>query len=162
VIAKVADYAFGSIRPTGYPKRGAGYPKRGAGDAGRSTRPFGAHVGCCAWGACSHNICLPSEQQNHLRFDKRYCLSSPIQDSTMKTVLFGLFAAFIFCTTAVASEPGTPTATPRDWATQPTAPQAGPASDNTGRERAQDGTTALPTQPSAQTEQPKDSPKDKQ
>ena len=42
---EVADYAFGSIRPTGYPKRGAGYPKRGAGypkrgagDAGRLLR----------------------------------------------------------------------------------------------------------------------------
>jgi hypothetical protein len=80
----------------------------------------------------------------------------------MKTVLFGLFAAVIFCTTAVASEPGTPTATPRDWATQPTVPQARPASDNTGRERAQDTATALPTQPPVQTEQLKDSQKDKQ
>jgi hypothetical protein len=80
----------------------------------------------------------------------------------MKTVLLGLFAAIIFCTTAVASEPGIPTATPRDWATQPTVPQTGPASDNTGRERAQESTTALPTQPTVQTEQPKDSRKDKQ
>ena len=88
----------------------------------------------------------------------------------MKTVLFGLFAAIIFCTTAVASEPGTPTATPPDWATHPTVPQAGPAlpsvaptnTDNIGRERAQDSATALPTQPLVQTEQPKDSQKDRQ
>jgi hypothetical protein len=80
----------------------------------------------------------------------------------MKTVLFGLFAAIIFSTIAAASEPGIPTATPRDWATQPSVPQAGPASENTERERAQDSTTALPTQPSVQTEQPKDSHKDKQ
>jgi hypothetical protein len=80
----------------------------------------------------------------------------------MKTFLFGLFAAIIFCTEAVASEAGTPTATPSDWATHPAAPLAGPTSDNTGRERAQDGTTALPTQPTVQTEQPKDSQKDKQ
>jgi len=79
----------------------------------------------------------------------------------MKNVVFGLIAAIIFCTTALASEPGIPTATPRDWQTQLTVPQAGSASDNTGRERAQDGTTALPTQPPVQTEQPKDSKKDK-
>jgi hypothetical protein len=85
----------------------------------------------------------------------------------MKTALSGLLAAIIFCTTAVASEPGTPTATPRDWATQPTVPQAGPAlpsvaptnTDNIGQEKAQDNTTALPTQPRVQTEQPKDSQK---
>jgi hypothetical protein len=80
----------------------------------------------------------------------------------MKTVLFGLFAAIIFYTEAVASEPGTPTATPSDWATHPPAPLAGPTSDNTGRERAQDGTTASPTNPPVQTEQPKDSKRDKQ
>jgi len=88
----------------------------------------------------------------------------------MKTVLSGLFAAIIFCTTAVASEPGRPTATPPDWATQPTVPQAGPAlpsvgptnTESLGQERAQDGTTALPTQPPVQTEQPKDSQKNKQ
>ena len=87
----------------------------------------------------------------------------------MKTVLSGLFAAIIFCTTAVASEVGTPTATPPDWATQPTVPQAGQAlpsvaptnTDNIGQERARDNATALPTQPLVQTEQPKDFKKDK-
>src|ERR1700677_1936416 len=85
--------------------------------------------------------CLPSSKTTYASTNVTACRLQ-FQDSTMKTVLFGLFAAI--CTTAVASEPGTPTATPRDWATQPTAPQAGLASDNTGRERAQDGTTALP------------------
>jgi hypothetical protein len=84
----------------------------------------------------------------------------------MKTALSGLFAAIIFCTTAVASEPGTPTSTPPDWTTQPTTvPQAGPAlpsaaptsTDNIGQE----STTALPTQPLVQTEPPKDSQKKK-
>jgi hypothetical protein len=83
----------------------------------------------------------------------------------MKTALLGLFAAIIFCTTAVASEPGTPTATPPDWATEPTVPQAGRVAptntDNIGQERAQDSTTALPTQPLVRTEQPKDSQKNK-
>jgi hypothetical protein len=87
----------------------------------------------------------------------------------MKTALSGLFAAIIFCTTAVASEVGTPTATPPDWATQPTVPQAGatlpsvaPANtDSIGHERAQDNATALPAQPLVQKEQPKDFQKDK-
>jgi hypothetical protein len=87
----------------------------------------------------------------------------------MKTALSGLFAAIIFCTTAVASEPGTPTATPPDWATQPIVPQAGPAlpsvaltnTESIGQERAQDNATALPTQPLVQKEQPKDFQKDK-
>ena len=87
----------------------------------------------------------------------------------MKTILSGLFAAIIFCTTAVASESGTPTATPPDWATQPTVPQAGPAlpsvgptnTESIGQERAQDNATALPTQPLVQKEQPKDFQKDK-
>jgi hypothetical protein len=87
----------------------------------------------------------------------------------MKTALSGLFAAVIFCTAAAASEPGTPTATPPDLATRPIEPQAGPASpgvaptntENIGRERGQDGTTASPAQPLVQTEHPKDSQKNK-
>jgi hypothetical protein len=86
----------------------------------------------------------------------------------MKTILSSLLATVIFCTTAVASEPATLTATPPDWATQPTVPQAGAtlptmaptSTDSIGPERAQDSATALPTKPLVQTGKPKDSQKD--
>src|ERR1700685_2183908 len=107
----MADYAFGSTLPTGYPRGELATPRGELGMPG--ARPArSAPMSAVALGALVRITfaCLPSSKTTYASTNVTACRLQ-FQDSTMKTVLFGLFAAIIFCTTAVASEPGTPTAT---------------------------------------------------